>query len=183
MQRWGVMLAALSAAWLAACSPALNWREVRLGAGAQGNDVLALFPCRPERATRRLLLDGVPADFTLLVCSADGMHFSLGGADIGDPQRVAASLTWLQAQMAGHLVAQPQQLAAFTPRGACSADGAVRFALRGQRPDAAPGAAPLEQRAAVFARGSRVYQAVVMAERGAFQAHAADQFLAAIECP
>ncbi|MFO1268454.1 MAG: hypothetical protein U1F67_17830, partial [Rubrivivax sp.] len=47
-RRRGAVVIALLAAALGACSPALDWREVR----PAGTAVVALMPCRPNASTR-----------------------------------------------------------------------------------------------------------------------------------
>jgi hypothetical protein len=175
--------AACAAALLAACSPVLNWRDVQLAAGAQGAPLRAQFPCKPERVTRQLQLDGMPAAFTLLACEADGMTFSIGGGDIADPARVPGALRWLQARLADNIGARPQQPSAFAPRGATPHESAQRFVTHGRLPAGADrkGDVAVEQRAAVFARGTQVFQAVVWCDEGRLQPEAAEQFFASIE--
>jgi len=47
---WSTVL--LLAGWGVACTPAMNWREVRF----EGGDMVALMPCKPEEATRTVTL-------------------------------------------------------------------------------------------------------------------------------
>src|SRR5438477_7839452 len=75
---WCCGLAALAAA---ACSPALNWREIHLAEG----DVTALFPCRPERFVRDIQLAAKPVRMVLLSCEAAGATYGLSQVDMGDP--------------------------------------------------------------------------------------------------
>lgn len=42
----------LLAGWGVACTPAMNWREVRF----EGGDMVAMMPCKPEEATRTVTL-------------------------------------------------------------------------------------------------------------------------------
>ena len=76
------MLAA--AGLLAACAPALDWRDVRL----EGSGVLLLFPCKPDSQTRTLSLAGASVRLSLHACSAAGSTWALAVADLGDPARV-----------------------------------------------------------------------------------------------
>lgn len=46
------LLSALLSALLVSCSPSMNWREVRF----EGDEFMALMPCKPEEATRQVTL-------------------------------------------------------------------------------------------------------------------------------
>jgi hypothetical protein len=48
----GFMTVLFLAGWGVACTPAMNWREVRF----EGGDMVALMPCKPEEATRTVTL-------------------------------------------------------------------------------------------------------------------------------
>lgn len=65
--------AVLLALAFTACSPALDWREVRFGSPA----VVALFPCKPVAQERPLSLAERQWDATLKACDAQGMTFAV----------------------------------------------------------------------------------------------------------
>lgn len=176
-------MAAVIALLAAGCSPALDWRDVSFGAGSQSAEVQALFPCKPLRAARRLPLGDSEVNYALAACEAGGMNFSLGGADVGDPARVGAALDAMRERLVQRLGAPAQQAAAFVPQGASALPQSQRFAVEGRQ--AGPGGQPqaVALRGAVFARGTRVYQAVVLAEGRPLNADAAEQFFSAIHCP
>jgi hypothetical protein len=74
-----------------ACSPALNWRDVRAGSGT----LTALFPCRPDEQTRTVDLAGQPLKMTLQTCEAQGVLFALASVELsasGAPEPVLAAL-------------------------------------------------------------------------------------------
>lgn len=54
-----------------ACTPALNWREVRLEAD-DGSTLTALLPCKPDQATRTQVLGGERLNLSMLGCSTGG---------------------------------------------------------------------------------------------------------------
>lgn len=71
-----VAVPALTAATVAACSPALDWRTVRQDASPVG----ATLPCKPERATRDVPLRGPqqpPVALHMLSCEAAGHTFAV----------------------------------------------------------------------------------------------------------
>ncbi|WP_157271129.1 hypothetical protein [Azohydromonas aeria] len=138
---------------VAACTPALNWREVRLDGGA-----VALFPCKPQHQTRTLALDGQPVALTLHACEAAGLRFAVARADVQEPARVEAALAALAAAQARNLQAtlpagEPVQVPGMTPNAQ-----ARRYALTGRRPDGSGVQAQL----LLFARGTQVLQATVL---------------------
>ena len=149
------MRSALSGlAVLAACTPALNWRDVR----PEGGGLVAVMPCRPDRHERPVPLAGPPVALALWVCSADGHTFALASADLSDPARVSPALRALaqaaQANVQGRIESeQPAAVPGMTPQAA-----AVRWRLAGQLPDGQP----VREQVLVFASGLRVYQATVV---------------------
>lgn len=158
---------------LMACSPALDWRQVR----PDGWGLQAAMPCRPDQMQRQVALAGAPVALSLLVCSTDGHSFALASADLVDPARVAPALQALlqaaQVNVQGQVLAeQPAAVPGMTPHPA-----ALRRQLSGQMPD---GRAVREQ-VLVFAKGLRVFQATVMGPlAGPAQA---SPFFEAIELP
>jgi len=148
------LCATVLGAMTAGCYPALDWRDVR----PEGAGLTALFPCRPKSQTRSVPLAGGAVRMTLWSCSADGMTFALGHAEVGDPARVPDALLQLGQSLAanvgaGEVRSAPLQLPAMTPM-----PQARRFWLEGRLPDSTP----VQEQAAVFARGSRVYQVAVL---------------------
>lgn len=57
---------------LAACSPALDWREAQ----APGAGLTLLFPCKPQTQERSVEVAGQPWSATLMACDAGGMTFA-----------------------------------------------------------------------------------------------------------
>lgn len=84
---WGFVLVALSA-----CSPALDWRELR----PDGAHVRASMPCRPASHQRELPLAGAPVTLSLWACQVDTGTFGLAMADMRDPARVGPALLALR---------------------------------------------------------------------------------------
>jgi hypothetical protein len=142
---------------LAACSPALNWREVR----PEGSSLLLMMPCRPDVQVRKVGLAGHLTSLTLSACSSAGATWALAMADLGDPQLVTPALEELRRSAAANVgAAESRQLPLAVP-GATPNPAAGRVSLSGRLPDGQP---VLEQ-VAVFARGTWVFQATVVGER------------------
>ena len=147
-------LALVAAAGLSACSPALDWREFE----PEGSGIIATFPCRTDRHARQVTVAGAATRMDMLVCTAGGATYALAFTDAAAPEGVTAALVDLRAVAARNLgaatpVASPVQVRGMTPNPM-----ATRLRLSGQRPD---GTAVQEQ-AALFAKGLRVYQASVV---------------------
>jgi hypothetical protein len=100
---------------LAACSPALNWREVRF----DDNPVRVMLPCKPDRAERTVTLGEAGATLRMMGCEAQGWSFTWSRLDLPSPGQAStatvmrawqgASLQALGADpvLAGKALAQP----------------------------------------------------------------------------
>lgn len=147
----------VAGAGLSACSPALDWRQLR----PEGWGLAVSLPCRPADLTRQVPLAGAPVEWRLLACSADGHTFAMASADMADPARVDPALHALGAAALANVrgrvdAEQPAAVPGMTPY-----PGARRWQVTGRLPD---GAAVREQ-VLVFAHGLRVYQATVVGPR------------------
>jgi hypothetical protein len=147
--------AAVMASAVAACSPTFNWREIRVGDGS----VIALLPCKPDRATRQVPLgsESVPVD--VAGCKAGGATFAVAHASASTPEQADS---WLRAWR----VAARQQLAgsslAETPAmvsGAAGSPAPVRLVTQGSESHAA--AAHVLWFAQQRPDGVAVYQATI----------------------
>jgi hypothetical protein len=74
------VLIALSSVWLAACTPAFNWRDV----GFEGLPVSALLPCKPDRAARMVPLAGAQRPMVMAGCEAGGATFTVAVVSVSD---------------------------------------------------------------------------------------------------
>lgn len=145
---------------LLACSPALDWREIR----PPGTQLVAMFPCKPAAQQRQILLAGQSVSMSLLACTAAGKTWGLAHADVVDPALLGPALDALRAAAAANIGAsidaaaapQPLQIPGATPHPA-----SARARLAGKRPDGAG----VEMRMAVFVHGTRVFQATVLGPR------------------
>lgn len=137
---------------LAACAPALNWRDVRETELA----LAAQFPCKPQR-----LVEGGTG---MLQCEADGQRFVLSWRQLPEPALARDALALLPETLATRLRAQAEPIPGVRlPEGAAAWPGAGRYALRGgERP------AWLQS----WTQGSTLVQALVLGE-----AEAATQLL------
>jgi hypothetical protein len=145
------------AALLAACSPALDWRDVR----PEGSGLVLTMPCRSKPQVRTVHLVGQPVQMTLQACTAAELTWGIAFADVGDPARVAPALDALHAAAAQNLGAARATTLPFALAGATPNEPHRRSAFDGKL----PGGAAAQEQVAVFARGTRVYQVTVLGPR------------------
>lgn len=150
----GVLAAALLAS---ACSPVFNWREVPIVQEAPAG-LVALLPCKPDRATRSLPLGGETLTLEMAGCEAGGATFAVTHIAAADPVQAGRWMrAWQDATRAQWQVAQEQSPAPSVLRAAASPAPA---GASGQ----APGGVPVrtlwfaQQRGATWS----LYQATVL---------------------
>ena len=75
---------------LCGCSPVFNWRDITVT-----NDLRALLPCKPERATRNLEIPGIERmSVSMTGCPAGDATFALAQAEATS---AAQAVTWVTA--------------------------------------------------------------------------------------
>ena len=146
---------ALLGAGMLACSPTLNWREVRV----ESTPLTAMMPCKPDKAAREVPMAGRTVSLTALSCEAGGATFAVLFADIGDPARLGEVLAQWKTATLGNMRAAGARETPFRPPGALALPQSLQVVATGQRPDGSK----VESHAAYFAQGSHVYQAVIYA--------------------
>lgn len=167
-----ITIGVLAAAWAgSACSPTLNWRELR----PEGSGIAASFPCKPDRHARGLVVAGHAVRMEMLVCATGGATYALAFADLPDPAAVAPALADLRARAAVNIAASPGAATPLQVPGMTPNAQAIRVALSGHLPDGAV----VQEHAAFFASGLRVYQASVIGSR--VGGEAADTFMSALK--
>ena len=154
MLRSPAVWAACAAVFAAACTPTYDWREIRVDPPG----LTALLPCKPDRGVRTVSLAGTPVEVSMQGCERAGSTFAVAWADLGDPARVEPAL----AQWRDGAIAQLGAGAADVRTEPFSLQGATRVAGRVRARGTPPGGAPSEMRAAWFARGTQVFQLIVV---------------------
>jgi hypothetical protein len=146
--------ALIAGAAMAGCSPSLDWREVR----PEGGGVVALFPCRPDRHARNVVVAGTATKMEMLVCSTAGATFALSFVDLADPAAVTTAVSELRSAALANIGGAQLRSDTLQVNGMTANSQAARLSMTGHLPD---GAAVQEQ-AAFFVKGLRVYQASVI---------------------
>jgi len=174
MRRPVPVLASLAVPWLlAACSPAMDWRDVRPeGSGAQ-----LMLPCKPASHARKVRLAGAETELTLYACTAGGATWAIAFADLGDPARVGPALQELRDAALANLGASAPQILALKVEGATPNPASTRMSLLGKLPDGQA----VQEEVAVFTRGTRVYQATCVGAR--LPADGVETFFASLRTP
>ncbi len=154
LQTWAVLFLGSS---LLACSPGLNWRDVR---PAQ-SPLLALFPCKPDAAERNLPLGDQEVLVKMLVCEADGALFTLASTDVKSASKLAETLElWRKATLT-QMKAGASNVTPFALKGALALPQASKVVAKGNKPDGSA----LTVHSAWFAVGTTVFQAAVYFSR------------------
>jgi hypothetical protein len=145
------------ASGLSACSPVLDWREVR----PADSGAVALFPCKPQSQSRQVRLASTQGQLLLMACSAGEATWALAFADLGDPSRVTAALDELRDSAIANLGATVESEQPSSVTGATPNPSSRHLQLHGKLSDGRT----VAERLAVFAKGTRVFQATVLGER------------------
>jgi hypothetical protein len=162
---------------LAACSPALDWREVRPGDAG----LALLFPCKPAVQTRAEPAPAAsspgagPQALGLAVCQAADISFSLAWAEVGDPTQLGPALREMRTSLLARLQAQAGPAQALAMAGMTPSDEAQQQSF-----ETLSGGQLREGRVAVFARGLRIYQLVLLGARAGAAAQPWDSFVGGV---
>ncbi len=164
---------ALLGALLGACSPSLNWRQVR----PDGVDMTLLLPCKPDRANKTVPLGGRSTRLSMTGCEAGGAMYALAVADLDDASHAVSVLAQWQSLTLSHMRASTSTQRPAPVSGADAQPGPTLVSARGIHPDGQA----VEGQALYFARGTRLFQAVIYAPR--IDPDAAETFLSSLKLP
>jgi len=139
---------------LSACTPTLDWRQFE----PEGSGVQVSFPCRPDRVARSVVVAGAAVHMEMLVCRAAETTFAVAFFDVAEPAHVGAALAELRVTAVRNVQGSNPQASDLRVAGMTPNREAVRIAVAGRLPDGAA----VEEHAAFFAHGLRVYQATAI---------------------
>jgi hypothetical protein len=135
-----------------------------------------LFPCRPDRSERSVVVAAIPLRMQLHSCKAAKVTFSLGVAEAPDPLRVAPILVALRESAIGNVSGTAVVLPAPKLAGATPSAESRFLRIEGRLPDGQR----VVVHAAFFVKALQVYQATVVGLGEAPPPEAIDTFFSAI---
>jgi hypothetical protein len=115
---------------ISACTPALNWRDVRLES-ADGSTLKAALPCKPDAATRKQQLGGILVDLSMMGCVVNDATFTLSRIPVLDPLSAPKLLAAWQAAAEVNVEAGPTPTTTVIISGAGAWPPAARVTLAG----------------------------------------------------
>lgn len=153
--------ATLLAAALLACSPALNWREIRI----EGTPLRMLLPCKPDRAEREVAMGGRRLPLRMLGCDADGATFAVSHVQAPSAAGLdaAALLEGWKAAVLAHVQAKAVVEEGWVRAGLGITGPALRLRAEGRKADGEAVAMQAAWFATADAAGLHLVHAVVFA--------------------
>ena len=138
---------------IAACTPTLNWRVVRLEA------LSAWLPCKPDHATRPFLLEGATLSIEMQGCEAGGGVFAISRTPVPPTLKAAGVIEpWKQSTLRALANEEVKSLAFKPPSSVTLEPMALRAVGRGTD------GRRLEAQLVWFVVGNVVYHLAVYAE-------------------
>ncbi|MGC8702565.1 MAG: hypothetical protein ACP5RV_06385 [Thiomonas sp.] len=163
----GALLAA--AALLSACSPALDWRDVR----PKDVNILLTYPCKPEQIAQDVVLADQKVKMSMTGCVADKMTFALAHARLPNPALAARALAQLHLAAVDNVHGSVTASSTAAPKNATpNLPDSLDLKIDGQTPDGKP----VRERVLLFSQGSDVYQVTAFAPTDSFKDDAAQTF-------
>ncbi len=153
---------------LAACSPTLNWREVR---GDEAPYVV-LLPAKPSSFARPVNLGGIQVEMSMTAAEVDDVNFAVASAKVTDPAQRQAALAAMQAAMLRNIGSVQHSEKAVTLKGGIPATEVV---ASGKTGNAGNTAVVLHARFAMH--GERVYQVIALGPTAHLSDETAETFL------
>jgi hypothetical protein len=156
---------------LSACSPPDDWREWQ----PDDSGLRVQTPCKPSTQAREVMLAGSSRRMTLHTCRAVEHLYGVAWVDVGTPAQIDPALRELASAARGNVgAADAGRAMTLDVAGATPQPGAGRWQWSGTLPDGRE----VQQQGAVFSRGTRVYQANVVAS--SLEGSRADPFFASL---
>ena len=160
--RCSLTVAALALMALAGCNPVLNWREARF----DNADLVAMLPCKPDKAERLVPLGAQQATLQMLGCEVGGATYAVARIALPDASQLGQSLAqWKAATLANMRATAPAQEAPFAPPGALAIPQSVRATAAGQRADGHAVSAQLAWFARARGNGIDLFHLALYADR------------------
>jgi hypothetical protein len=171
-----IMLPALAAAMLSACSPTFNWRDY----SSPDAPYRVMFPAKPATYTRKVDVDGMQVNMTMTAAEVENTMFAVGSAEAPDAARAQAALqamkTALVRNINGTVTSEKAAAASATSDGSTTQSAAIDVEATGTR-----SGAPVRLIGHFVSRDKRFYQVVVMGKPAAVAPEQTDQFLSSFK--
>jgi len=162
-----------AAALLSACSPALDWRDVR----PKDVNILLTYPCKPEQIAQDVVLAGQTIKMSMTGCVADKMTFALAHARLPNPALAAKALAQLHSAAIDNVRGKVTASSVVALKNATPGlPDSLDLQIDGQSPDGKP----VRERVQLFSQGGDVYQATALAPTDNFKAEAAQTFVESV---
>jgi hypothetical protein len=156
---------------LTACTPTLDWREVR----PEGSAVRLMMPCKPASHARTVSLADRRVEMSMYACTAGDVTYAVAIADMADPAAVTPALGELARSARANLRASDSAASsALSVPGMTPNAQAAQWRIDGRLPDGRQ----VQEQMAVFAHGTRVHQATMVGPR--IDAEARDTFFSGL---
>lgn len=157
---------------LAACSPALDWRDYR----SPDAPFTALFPGKPSVLTREIDLNGQKVQLTMTASEAEGNTFAIGTAVVASATLAEAALPAMQQALLRNINGQVSNEAASSASSSSPAGSHQQSSMRIDAAGSRNGR-PVQLIGRFVARDTRIVQIVIMGEPGKLSREDIDTFM------
>lgn len=172
---FSLLLPVIAACALAACSPEYNWRDY----SSPTAPYRVMFPGKPDSHTRSVDLGGLKVDMTMTATEVNGVMYAVGSAEVPDAARRPAALAAMKAAMLRNIGATtPGDSRAATSAGAAApgSSGPIDIDASGTS-----NGTPMRLVGHFEARGTRVYQVIVLGQAASMPAEQVKQFMSSFK--
>lgn len=150
------MVRSWTAGWLAvatlACSPVLDWREVRL------EGLQAMLPCKPDHGERGVQLGALDVRLQMSGCEAGGALFAISHVRVQGDQATAVQAAWRSAALSNMQASAVQSHPIRLGKAPASGGSALDLLnAQGTQPDGKP----VQARLVWIVAGNDVYHVAV----------------------
>jgi hypothetical protein len=156
-----LLVASLGAIVLAGCSRTYNWRDYTSSDGT----FRVLFPAKPSTHTRSIDLGGIRVDMTMTAAEVEGNTFAVGTAVAPDPAMAQATLPAMRQALLRNIGAA-QDAAEPAPGKPLEVDATGKG-----------NGGPVRLVGRFVAKGTRVYQVIVVGKPDRMKPEQTEQFL------
>jgi hypothetical protein len=174
LKHW-LVVAALG---ISACTPSLNWREVRL----ENSSLKTLLPCKPDHGSRNVTVGKQEMPVQMSGCEAQGHLLAVARLPVpagAKPEEVTQAMKlWQEAALAnfkGQITGT--QVLTIKSKDAPAPGPLQRISATGTGPDGKP----IQSQMVLLVHEGQIIQAVVFAPK--ISAEVSDTFFAGLELP